>query len=284
MEDYEYDYEPENNGHDGKTEIGAEPSVQFTRETWWDTLLGLYYSHTQPQSQPNQHLALSQHLTPGLRESLTQRITADLRFLFRTSNYWFAFVNVPRFFARLLDPTQRAAVQPSVILSALACANFIRSSNQEDGQDGRNWALTLLERAQASLDASLNSRWVDESLVQASWVRLLVRGHTSLILTSCISSSCAFSKFRPIHCTTLCEYAVRCRCSTTSCGACRWLNWTATINVPHVGVYEPCQLSPLRHLSPSAIHLQMNLGLQGSPQCLLWLARRPVSRRHLIMP
>lgn len=154
------DYDDEN---EQKPAIGAEPSMQFAREMWWDSLLGLYSTH-HPQ------LATGAMLTPGLRETLSQQITSDLRFLFSASNYWFAFVNVPRFFSRLLDPAQRTRLQPSLILAALAAANFIRSSEQENGAKGRAWALTLRERAQSALDASLNSRWIDESLVQASWV------------------------------------------------------------------------------------------------------------------
>ncbi|KAI0086526.1 hypothetical protein BDY19DRAFT_348662 [Irpex rosettiformis] len=176
VEEYENDSESTSSRPVGavserRPEIGAEPSVRFAREIWWDTLIGLYYSRTQSQS-PGVQLALNlnQPLSPGLRESLGQQITADLKFLFRASNYWFSFVNVPRFFSRLLDPAQRSSLQPSLILAALACANLIRSSEQEDGKDGRDWALTLLSLAQAALEASTNSRWIDETLVQASWM------------------------------------------------------------------------------------------------------------------
>ena len=69
-------------------------------------------------------------------------------------------------------PVKRSSMQPSVVLAALAAANFIKSSEQENGAAGRSWALTLLQEAQASLESSINARWIDESLVQASWVRL----------------------------------------------------------------------------------------------------------------
>ncbi|THH01910.1 hypothetical protein EW026_g884 [Hermanssonia centrifuga] len=147
-----------------KPEIGAEPSLQFARETWWDTLLGLYSMQVQPQG------GSVSILTPGRRDSVSQQITSDLRFLFKASNYWFSFVNVPRFFARLMDPVTRSRLQPSLVLAAVAVANFIRSSEQENGEKGRTWALTLRDRAQSALEASLNARWVDESLVQASWL------------------------------------------------------------------------------------------------------------------
>lgn len=158
------DYDDDN---EQKPAIGAEPSMRFTRDTWWDNLLGLYAAH-QPQ------LATGGVMTPGLRDTVSSQVTSDLRFLFSASNYWFAFINVPRFFSRLLDPSQRTHLQPSLILAALAVANCIRSSEQENGAVGRAWALRLRDRAQSALDASLNARWVDESLVQASWVRLSI--------------------------------------------------------------------------------------------------------------
>ena len=168
--EYEYEYDDEQerereHAHERKPALGAEPSVQLARETWWDTLVALYATHHQPAHPPGAPLA------PGARDALAQRITADLRFLFSASNYWFAFVHVPRFFARLLDPARRTQVQPALVLAALAAANLIRSSEQEDGAAGRAWALRLRDRAQGALDASLSARWVDESLVQASWVR-----------------------------------------------------------------------------------------------------------------
>ena len=147
-----------------KPVIGAEPSMQFARETWWDSLLALYASH-QPQ------FAGGNLLTPGLRDAVSQQIWGDLRFLFSASNYWFSFVNIPRFFSRVHDANHRTRLQPSLILAALAVANLIRSSERENGAKGRDWALALRDAAQSALDASLNSRWIDEYLVQASWVR-----------------------------------------------------------------------------------------------------------------
>lgn len=166
--EYEYGDESER-----KPEIGTEPSVQLARDTWWDNLLGLYASHMNPRH-PN-----GTSLTPGVRETLGQQITDDLRFLFRSSNYWFSFFNVPRFFSRVLDPAQRASLQPGFILAALAVANLIQSSDREAGAAGRSWSLTLLERAQASLEASLNSRWIDEGLAHASWVRTVCYSRVS---------------------------------------------------------------------------------------------------------
>ncbi|CAL1713148.1 unnamed protein product [Somion occarium] len=146
---------------DRSTEIAAEPSLQFTRATWWDALLSLYARRT-----PTPELALS----PGLREATTQRIISDIQFIFRASNFWFSFVNISRFFTRIMDTRQRQGVQPSLVLALLSLSTFMQSSEREGGAKGRSWALRLRDEAQSALEASLNGRWIDESLVHASWL------------------------------------------------------------------------------------------------------------------
>ncbi|KAL4250671.1 hypothetical protein ABKN59_005386 [Abortiporus biennis] len=157
----EYDYQKEG---ENKSEIGAEPSLQFARDTWWDALLTLYATKSDPRQ------LRSNVLTPSIRETSSQQILTDLRFLFRSSNFWFSFFNISRFFTRLLDPTQRNTIQPSLVLSALAVANFIQSSEQENGAKGRAWAMRLRDEAEGALQASLSTRWVDETLVHSSWL------------------------------------------------------------------------------------------------------------------
>ena len=110
-------------------------------------------------------------LPPGLRENTTQSITADLRSIFRASPHWMNFINLPRFFSSLLDSHARHSIQPSLILGALALATFFRSHENELGERGRERALMLRDQAQAALEGSLSSRWIDHSLVQAAWVR-----------------------------------------------------------------------------------------------------------------
>ncbi|TBU28622.1 hypothetical protein BD311DRAFT_663142 [Dichomitus squalens] len=146
--------------------IARDPGLQFTRETWWDALLLLYASEggTAPQ------YGASVTMPPGVRETTTARITADLRFIFRASPHWLHFINLPRFFGSLLDPRARHYIQPGLILGALALAMFFRSHDGEGGLRGRERALTLRDQAQSALEASLNSRWVDHGLVQAAWL------------------------------------------------------------------------------------------------------------------
>lgn len=147
-----------------KIEIGAEPSLQFSRDTWWDALIYLYSSHSDPR-QPRDTL-----ISPAMRGASSQQIMNDIQFLFRASNFWFSFFNISRFFSRLSNPTNRRGLQPSLVLAGLAVANFIRSSEQENGAKGRAWAMRLRDEAQGALEASLNTRWLDETLVQSSWV------------------------------------------------------------------------------------------------------------------
>ncbi|KAJ8501969.1 hypothetical protein ONZ51_g330 [Trametes cubensis] len=148
-EEYEYG-EGGAGGSEHKAVIAPDPGLQFTRETWWDALLVLY-------------------ATEG-NENTTQNITADLRAIFRASPYWLNFINLPRFFGSLLDPRARHGIQPSLILGALALSTFFRSHEGELGARGRARALKLRDQAQSALEASLSSRWIDHSLVQAAWL------------------------------------------------------------------------------------------------------------------
>lgn len=147
--------------------IPAEPSSQYARETWWEVVLGLYsptYEYPMGYAAP---------LSPGMRQSATQRVNDDLRVLFRYSSYWLSFLNIPHLLRRLRDSDGRKTLQPSFVLGALALATFLQSPNSENskGAPGRERALRLKDEAQSALQASLTSRWIDDNLVQAAWVR-----------------------------------------------------------------------------------------------------------------
>ncbi|KAF8842166.1 hypothetical protein BDN67DRAFT_899803 [Paxillus ammoniavirescens] len=144
--------------------ITSEPSLDFARKTWWDSLLTMYTSSSSP-SLPA--LPLSQ------RQQAVNQVTNDLRFLFRTSNYWFSFINVPRFLSKYFNPDKRDRMQPSFLPAALAIATFFQSSEAGFGKEGREKALRLRDIAQGALEASLNARWVDEELAQAAWLLAL---------------------------------------------------------------------------------------------------------------
>lgn len=151
-------------GDDDTPVIACEPSLNFSRKIWWDSLLSLYLSPTSTRRQS---------LTHAQRESATQGITNDIRFLFRASNYWFAFFHIPTFFGNYHDAARRERIQPSLVLALLAMSTFWQSSDVGFGHHGRDRSLRFRDEAQSALDASFNAGWIDETLAQAAWVRLL---------------------------------------------------------------------------------------------------------------
>lgn len=174
----EYDDDGNEHPRNDITTIASQPSLDFSRKIWWDSLLSLYLS---PSS------ARLESLSTDQRDLASRRITSDLRFLFRTSSYWFSFLHVPTFFSNFYDPSKRQHIQPSLILAALAMATFWQSSEIGLGNHGRQRALifrdevrrpfleTFLKlisapQAQSALEASFNAGWVDDTLAQAAWV------------------------------------------------------------------------------------------------------------------
>lgn len=138
--------------------IMTGPSLEFTRKTWWDSLLYLY------TPDPNYH-----H-TSAKRAQIATKIIKDLRFLFRVSMYWFSFFHVPTFFGNLFDPSRREHVQPGLVLAALALSTFWQSSEAGRGREGRAKALVFRIEAQNALEKSINAGWIDETLAQTAWV------------------------------------------------------------------------------------------------------------------
>lgn len=156
--------------------------MKFAREIWWDVLLG-HYAWSVEQSHGS-----ATFLAPGARESANQQVTSDLRFLFRCSLHWLAFMNPSRLLRQLRDPVMRATLQPSFVWAALALATFFQSSDLESAQGarGRDRALRMRDEAQSALEASLVARWIDNGLAQASWVsRLALWPRFERYLTRC---------------------------------------------------------------------------------------------------
>ncbi|KAI0823181.1 hypothetical protein BC628DRAFT_1385050 [Trametes gibbosa] len=143
--------------------LSSEPGVQFTRETWWDSLLVLY-------ALEDDHGVVATALTANQRSASTRHIFKDIRSLFRTSVYWGSFVHLPRFFEALLDPARRSSIQPGLILAMLAVGIFVQSSDLRLGSSGRTRALKFIDQAHAAIQASLSTHWVDIGLVQAAWI------------------------------------------------------------------------------------------------------------------
>ncbi|KAF8527466.1 hypothetical protein BU17DRAFT_81636 [Hysterangium stoloniferum] len=135
-------------------EIGAEPSLDFSRKTWWDSLLATY-------------------LPGSNRGAAARQIQADLQFLFYSSNYFLSFFNVPLFFGVFCNPIERDKMQPSLVLAGLALSTFMKSSEINRGSAGRLRAMWLRDAAQSSLEASFNAQWIEPTLAQAAWLLAL---------------------------------------------------------------------------------------------------------------
>ncbi|KAF9519731.1 hypothetical protein BS47DRAFT_1358046 [Hydnum rufescens UP504] len=119
-------------------EMLNQPSVEFIRQTWWESLTRYY---------------------GGPRAHATRRITEDLSHLFRVSNSLLAFFH---------HPSQREHVQPSLIVAMLALSTLLQSSDIGLGHQGRLKALELRDLAQSHLDTSLNSGMDYSELAQAA--------------------------------------------------------------------------------------------------------------------
>jgi hypothetical protein len=156
-------YDDSVDGSDNTLTIPSDPSVDFPRKVWWDSLLSLYSDSASHNFAP---------LVSSQREAVSRTITDDLRFLFKSSNHWFSFLHVQTFFTNYFDPRKRELIQPSLILAALSLASFWQSSEYENGAPGRERALRLRDEAQSALESSINARWIDDSLAQAAWVFL----------------------------------------------------------------------------------------------------------------
>jgi hypothetical protein len=180
-----------------------QPSVEFTRQMWWESLTRYY---------------------GGPRALATRRIMEDLLvlvapisciwaeiFLVKFPNLQFLYcmvpcllhsiledvpltlvfpprINVPLFFSTFHYPSQREHVQPSLVLSMLALSTLFQSSEIGLGHRGRLKAcefpsmcqcrmlnrtrvVELRDLTQSHFDMSLKCGWVSPDLAQAALVR-----------------------------------------------------------------------------------------------------------------
>ncbi|KAF9454801.1 hypothetical protein P691DRAFT_716672 [Macrolepiota fuliginosa MF-IS2] len=166
---------------DDHSGIASQPSLEFTRVVWWDSLLTFYMSSNDKRIRI---------LSPSQRDSAAQNIASDLRFVFKASNYWFSFFHIPTFFSNFFDPTRRKEMQPSLVLALLAMSTFWQSSEIGSGSVGRERALRFRDEAQGALEASLSVGWLDETLAQAAWLLALfeVCAHPRHSSERCVSA------------------------------------------------------------------------------------------------
>lgn len=160
--------------------IAHPPSLDFVRKTWWDALLDTFASAefypTRVAVEDQNVLGVSGFIsneTPSAvhRQHSHTLVVSSLQFLFRNSNFWFAFINVPLFFQTFCNQHSRDKMQPALVFAALGMSYFIRSSAAELGVDGMTRTIWLMDKAQAALETSVNASWIDGELAQAAWVR-----------------------------------------------------------------------------------------------------------------
>ena len=99
-------------------------------------------------------------------------VTADLRRAFAEFTWWASFINVPYFFSTFHNTDRRSssAVQPALVLAALALSVFFTGSEAEGGHATREKAGMLRDLAQAAMESSLAVGWIDYNLAKAAWV------------------------------------------------------------------------------------------------------------------
>ncbi|KAI0769420.1 hypothetical protein BD413DRAFT_477518 [Trametes elegans] len=120
--------------------------------SWWEELLDQY--------------------NPTSREQSLNDIVCDLTSLFTTTSYWLSFIYLPVFLNDLHDPNMRGRMQP-LIMSALAMAMLMKSSEIEHGAHGRQMALSLHSRAQRCLEQACSSQVFDHTLAEAALILAL---------------------------------------------------------------------------------------------------------------
>ncbi|KAI0633498.1 hypothetical protein C8Q77DRAFT_1157703 [Trametes polyzona] len=121
--------------HDQSLPLSAPSDYGST--LWWNELLDLY--------------------NPASREQSLEDIISDIEYLFTTSSYWLSFINLNILVRDLNDPILRGRMQP-FIMSCLAMAMLMKSSELECGSRGRALALTFRDRAQASLASACRNQ------------------------------------------------------------------------------------------------------------------------------
>ncbi|KAG9005215.1 hypothetical protein FRB94_001763 [Tulasnella sp. JGI-2019a] len=151
--------------------IIREPSLTFSRATWWDCLLQTYTVRPSVRSD----FSLSS------RHDTARDISQDVCTFFRHATIWLHFINVPLFFDMFHHPEYRSSIQPAFVLGILAYSKMLQSNRYgiKDARDAElrdeMWrqSVVLRDLAQAAFDASYNAGWIDLPLAQASWILVL---------------------------------------------------------------------------------------------------------------
>lgn len=127
----------------------------------------------------------------------------------------------------------------SLVMSALAMAMLMKSSEIELGRNGRELALTLRDRARACLEHACNTRTPDYQMAGAALVRSLCCSLScpAATYTGCLSiRSLRYSRHLATLRTPLIRPVVRCSSSTASSTSCRSTRWIGMIPSPAASI------------------------------------------------
>ncbi|KAG9007525.1 hypothetical protein FRB94_014294 [Tulasnella sp. JGI-2019a] len=171
--------------HTAFNSIIREPSLHFSCDTWWDTVLYIYGTD---QTSISTSSDSSQLLPwPSSRYDAAVEISNDVYSFFKVASNWLSFINVPLFLGQFHHTDYRTMMQPALVLGILAYFKFLQSSQgakrNGEGAAGtvmldeteKMWrkSVMLRELAQAAFDASYNAGWIDTPLAQAAWILAL---------------------------------------------------------------------------------------------------------------
>ncbi|KAJ3751510.1 hypothetical protein DFH05DRAFT_196649 [Lentinula detonsa] len=102
-----------------------------------------------------------------------EEIAANAEYLFSDTGHWLSFLNLNYFLETLWHPENRISIRPPLILSILAMATLMKSSQAEYGVKGREQALIYRDSARSALESSWASSWVDPMLAEAALILAL---------------------------------------------------------------------------------------------------------------
>ncbi|KAG8996572.1 hypothetical protein FRB93_000714 [Tulasnella sp. JGI-2019a] len=157
--------------------IIREPSLSFSRETWWDNVLNIY--SIQDLSSLSTSFA-PPWSSPSNRQAAADKVQRDIYTFFMICPTWVSFINVPMFLSTFHQAEYRAKMQPALLLGVLACSTLLQTSHPGGEEPDpaireekeRIWmrSAILRELAQAAFEASYNAGWIDMYLAEAAWI------------------------------------------------------------------------------------------------------------------
>ncbi|KAJ4491023.1 hypothetical protein J3R30DRAFT_3277042 [Lentinula aciculospora] len=130
----------------------SSPTMESAQHDWWTRFLTTHSSD---------------------QKTRIEDIAGNAEYLFSDTGHWISFLNLDYFVETLWHAENRYTIRPPLILSILAMATLMKSSQAEYGIKGREQALMYRDSARSALDSSWNSGWVDPMLAEAALILTL---------------------------------------------------------------------------------------------------------------